>query len=61
MGDFNHGNIQWDTLDSTGVEDQPCIYVPYTGQFPHSRKLKVVGLGCGKQPTIQRAAAGARP
>ena len=22
MGDFNHGNIQWDTLQSTGVEDQ---------------------------------------
>ena len=21
-GDFNHGNIQWDTLESTGVEDQ---------------------------------------
>ena len=22
MGDFNHGNIQWDTLESTGVEYQ---------------------------------------
>ena len=22
MGDFNHGNIQWDSLQSTGVEDQ---------------------------------------
>ena len=22
MGDFNHGDIQWDTLESTGVEDQ---------------------------------------
>ena len=22
MGAFNHGNIQWDTLESTGVEDQ---------------------------------------
>ena len=22
MGDFNNGNIQWDTLVSTGVEDQ---------------------------------------
>ena len=21
MGDFNHGNIKWDTLQSTGVED----------------------------------------
>ena len=22
MGDFNHGNIKWDSLQSTGVEDQ---------------------------------------
>ena len=22
MGDFNHGNIKWDSLHSTGVEDQ---------------------------------------
>ena len=22
---FNHGNIQWDTLESTGVEDQQCM------------------------------------
>ena len=25
MGDFNHGNIQWDTLESTGFEDQPFV------------------------------------
>ena len=25
MGDFNHGNIKWDTLQSTGVEDQTCL------------------------------------
>ena len=25
MGDFNHGNIQWDTFESTGVEDQQCM------------------------------------
>ena len=25
MGDFNHGNIKWDTLKSTGVEDQKCL------------------------------------
>ena len=25
MGDFNHGNIKWDTLQSTGVEDQKCL------------------------------------
>ena len=22
MGDFNHGNIKWDSLQNTGVEDQ---------------------------------------
>ena len=22
MGDFNHGNIKWDSLQSTGVDDQ---------------------------------------
>ena len=25
MGDFNHGNIKWDSLQSTGVEDQRCL------------------------------------
>ena len=25
MGDFNQGNIKWDTLQSTGVEDQTCL------------------------------------
>ena len=25
MGDFNHGNIKWDTLQSTGVEDQQFL------------------------------------
>ena len=25
MGDFNHGNIKWDTLQSTGVEDQKSL------------------------------------
>ena len=25
MGDFNHGNIKWDTLQSTGVEDQKLV------------------------------------
>ena len=25
MGDFNHGNIKWDTLQSTGVEDSTCL------------------------------------
>ena len=25
IGDFNNGNIQWDTLESTEVEDQRCM------------------------------------
>ena len=25
MGDFNHGNIKWDALQSTGVEDQTLL------------------------------------
>ena len=25
MGDFSNGNIKWDTLQSTGVEDQTCL------------------------------------
>ena len=25
MGDFNHGNIKWDTLQRTGVEDQTFL------------------------------------
>ena len=25
MGDFNHGNIKWDTLQSTGVEGQTFL------------------------------------
>ena len=27
MGDFNHGNINCDTLQSTGVEDQKFLYL----------------------------------
>ena len=26
MGDFNHGDINWDTLQSTGVEDHTFLY-----------------------------------
>ena len=33
MGDFYHGNIKWDTLQSTGVE---YVVVPGTGQFLNS-------------------------
>ena len=34
MGDFNHGNIKWDTLQSTGV------FMPGTGQFPNSTCIR---------------------
>ena len=37
MGDFNHGNIKWDSLQSTGVEDQR-FFVPGTA----SRVLYIV-------------------
>ena len=39
MGDFNYGNIQWNTLESTGVEDRQ-MYVPYTGKVPHSAFIR---------------------
>ena len=39
MGDFNHGNIKWDTLQSTGVEDQTFV-VPSTGQFLNSSCIR---------------------
>ena len=39
MGDFNHGNIKWDSLQSTGVEDQ-SFFVPGTGQFINSTCIR---------------------
>ena len=27
MGDFNHGHIQWNSLESTGIEDQPFLFL----------------------------------
>ena len=27
MGDFNHGHIQWNSLESTGVEDQQFLFL----------------------------------
>ena len=41
MGDFNHGNIKWDTLQSTGVElRRQHVFVPGTGQFPNSTCIR---------------------
>ena len=38
---FSRGNIQWNILGSTGVEDQPFMCL--TGQFLHSTEM-LVGL-----------------
>ena len=27
MGDFNHGHIKWNYLESTGIEDQQFIFL----------------------------------
>ena len=42
MGDFNHGNIKWDTLQSTGVGAvrKKTVIVPGTGQFPNSTCIR---------------------
>ena len=29
MGDFNHGHIQWKSLESTGGEDQQFLFLIY--------------------------------
>ena len=39
MGDFNHGNIKWDTQQSTGVEDQK-LFMHSTGQFLNSACIR---------------------
>ena len=33
MGDFNHGNIKWDTLPTEHRCRRPTVFVPDTGQF----------------------------
>ena len=33
MGDFNHGNNKWDTLQSIGVEDQTSVLCPLQDNF----------------------------
>ena len=39
MWDFNHGNIKWDTLQSTGDRGR-SVFVPGTGQFPNSTCIR---------------------
>ena len=51
MGDFNHGNIKWDTLQSTGVEDK--VFVPDTGQFLDStRATRVLDIVLSSQKEL---------
>ena len=42
MGDFNHGNIKWDTLQSTGVEDQKFLCLVQDNFFLTQHVLGVV-------------------
>ena len=32
MGDFNHGHIQWNSLESTGDGDQHLLYIVLSSQ-----------------------------
>ena len=36
MGDFNHGHIQWKSLESTGGEDHATISIFNSGELPYS-------------------------
>ena len=41
MGDFNHGHIQWKSLESTGGEDQQFIFLiqdSFLTQLPYSAR-----------------------
>ena len=42
MGYFNHGNLQWDTLESTRVEDQQCMCLTEKRLkwYGHVRRMK---------------------
>ena len=35
MGDFNHGNIKWDSQQSTGVEDQKLLCLVQDNLLTH--------------------------
>ena len=38
MGDFNHGHIQWKSLESTGGEDQQFLFLIYIIRTNQGRK-----------------------
>ena len=35
MGDFNHGHIQWKSLESTGGDDQQFLFIFNSGELPY--------------------------
>ena len=39
MGDFNHGHIQWKSLESTGGEDQQFLFFN-SGELPYSARAR---------------------
>ena len=40
MGHFNHGHIQWKSLESTGVEDQQFIFLIQDSFLAHSARVR---------------------
>ena len=46
MGDFNHGNIQWKYLDSTGGEDQQFLFLIQESFLPLARARTNQGRKC---------------
>ena len=52
MGDFNHGNIKWDTLQSTGVEDSMFLCLVQDNFLTQhvlepTRAARVLDIGAG--------------
>ena len=39
MGDFNHGHIQWKSLESTGGDDQQFLFLT-RGELPYSARAR---------------------
>ena len=43
MGDFNHGHVQWKSLESTGGEDQQFIFLaPYSAHARTNQGRKCI-------------------
>ena len=48
MGDFNHGNIKWDTLQSTGIEDKKHLSKEAFRKIRHKQNMWRVYKHTGK-------------